>query len=360
MKRTILYFPNIDIPDGQWIRNSLLYWDEISSIVPESPEFNSLSPSIEYLSSVGQYRTMNPTQLLKSELYKEFETEFTLKINDYITSRPKRIGTVFRNVDGKHKIHTKKLNYMMIHLLKESGVLSRKDSDKWVEMDGQAANLYMTILAKYLAIGDENQTVIGTDQNQYYDLSYLKCTNQNRVDNNEKPFLSNHLRNILPTPLPNVPYEEILDFKKRHRDELLQFRTIINEFESQIANSDSIIEIKEKTISYKEKIELGTSEIAKALKGSYIKFVFSSLSSIVNPKNSLILTSLLTPLSTHVPINIDVMGASISGGIEIGTNYVDMKESIKTKLSDNSFVYLYKAQQEGLISGNSNFSISQI
>ena len=34
MAQTILYYPTIDIQDGAWLRNAILYWDEVSSIVP--------------------------------------------------------------------------------------------------------------------------------------------------------------------------------------------------------------------------------------------------------------------------------------------------------------------------------------
>ena len=34
MAQTILYYPTINIQDGTWLRNAILYWDEVSSIVP--------------------------------------------------------------------------------------------------------------------------------------------------------------------------------------------------------------------------------------------------------------------------------------------------------------------------------------
>ena len=35
MGQTILYYPKINILDGVWLRNALLYWDEVPSIVPD-------------------------------------------------------------------------------------------------------------------------------------------------------------------------------------------------------------------------------------------------------------------------------------------------------------------------------------
>ena len=48
MAQTILYYPTIDIQDGAWLRNAILYWDEVSSIVPYEgyPDF---SPEILFI-----------------------------------------------------------------------------------------------------------------------------------------------------------------------------------------------------------------------------------------------------------------------------------------------------------------------
>lgn len=31
-----LYYPTIDIDDSEWIKNAILFWDEIDTIVPEA------------------------------------------------------------------------------------------------------------------------------------------------------------------------------------------------------------------------------------------------------------------------------------------------------------------------------------
>lgn len=33
MKATVLYYPTISIPDNFWLRQALLYFDEVASIV---------------------------------------------------------------------------------------------------------------------------------------------------------------------------------------------------------------------------------------------------------------------------------------------------------------------------------------
>lgn len=93
----------------------------------------------------------------------------------------------------------------------------------------------MSILAKHLAIADENYAVVGTDQKQYSNFTYLILKSRSQPFHLEsKPLIINHLYNILSTPVPDVPYEKIVDFKKTYMEELLELRKSINDFEIEV------------------------------------------------------------------------------------------------------------------------------
>lgn len=57
MKRTVLYYPTISIPDGPWLRRALFYFDEVASIVPRTvfypdqmgPLLIPTSPEVDFL-----------------------------------------------------------------------------------------------------------------------------------------------------------------------------------------------------------------------------------------------------------------------------------------------------------------------
>jgi hypothetical protein len=83
--RTILYYPTINIPSNSWLRHSLLYWDEISSIIPQSGNnkyLHHLSSDIHYLIDEGQFRAMRPEDLISKtsnwEVLQQFQEEFRL------------------------------------------------------------------------------------------------------------------------------------------------------------------------------------------------------------------------------------------------------------------------------------------
>lgn len=69
LKRTILYYPTINIPSNEWLRNAVLYWDEVSSIVPydwrQDPTI-AVSQDIDLLEGEGLFRPIHPGQLMDS------------------------------------------------------------------------------------------------------------------------------------------------------------------------------------------------------------------------------------------------------------------------------------------------------
>ena len=71
MAQTILYYPRINIHDGSWLRNAILYWDEVSSIVPYE-NYEDLSPELLYLQNLGVYRAIYPQDLFFSEYAEDF------------------------------------------------------------------------------------------------------------------------------------------------------------------------------------------------------------------------------------------------------------------------------------------------
>jgi len=71
MQRTVLYYPTISIPDNWWLRQALLYFDEVASIVPQTMTWEGesrgtlipLTPEIEFLQKEGIFRSISPERL---------------------------------------------------------------------------------------------------------------------------------------------------------------------------------------------------------------------------------------------------------------------------------------------------------
>ena len=76
--RTILYYPTIIIPHGNWLRQAIMFWDEVASIVPEGMDY-LYTPEINFLHRNRIFRPIRPDTLMRSEggweKLEEFEEE---------------------------------------------------------------------------------------------------------------------------------------------------------------------------------------------------------------------------------------------------------------------------------------------
>lgn len=69
MKRQLLYYPSIAVPNGPVVRHALLYWDSLLSIVPTDwdgqPQVE-LTEQMKYLRDEGFYQIASPNDLVVS------------------------------------------------------------------------------------------------------------------------------------------------------------------------------------------------------------------------------------------------------------------------------------------------------
>ena len=86
MGQTILYYPKINILDGAWLRNAILYWDEVPSIVPDE-SYSDLSPEWLYLQKLGVYKAVYPQDLFFSEFAEDFCDTIEKRIAAYDRTR---------------------------------------------------------------------------------------------------------------------------------------------------------------------------------------------------------------------------------------------------------------------------------
>jgi hypothetical protein len=365
MNRTILYYPTINIPTNSWLRHSLLYWDEVSSIVPKSWEDDillELSPDIHYLIDEGQFRPIKPEDLISVrenwEAFEEFQREFKeivlspqfqrfVNRGNLIVSRihPNKI---ISNMNGS-RIHANKTSDSLYDFLYEQG-LARRDGDyEWIQFEKSTALLYMSLLAKYLADIDSNQTTIGTDYYSYEMFNFKRVGKEKGF-----PVISLILDRVLPTPLNNVPLEKIVKFKNKRADNLRHFKKKLSDFQTKISNSKSQAELKEITIGFKETLINGVNDLDKTLKDSNLETGFKTFKSLINVKSS---TTLLTVGAfvnskvdaINIPLDWTLIGIGAMGAIELTGNYIEAKNKERAKLRESAFSYLHYASKARII-----------
>ena len=365
-KRTILYYPTIDIPSNSWLRHSLLYWDEVSSIIPQSwgdRYLYELSPDIHYLIDEGQFRAIKPDELILKgdnwEAFHEFQTEFKTTVQSpqfkrFIERRPYSLSGIHKdkvkNPNLLSRVHSNKTSDNLFYFLEDFGLAKRDERNhEWLMFERHTALIYMSLLAKYLADVDKKQTTIGTDYGIYEKFNFKRVREKEGF-----PVVSLNLSNVLPTPRANIPLEQIIDFKRNRQDELLYFRKILMDFQSKISKAKSNEELKEIAVTFQENIKVGVKGISATLKDSKIETIFKSFKSLISLKSptSLLSGAALANDKFHLidaPIHLKIAGLGTVGLLELTGNYIELRNKELAKTRESAFSYLLQAQRSGII-----------
>lgn len=257
----LLYFPYISLPNNDWMKRTLLYWDEVASIVP-----------FQFIQQ--PYRLERHMQeLVRNELVKQIIPEqyvydfnnFEESFINYIESDPLSINLANigklgqignRKILKTRKIHMGKMRYLGDELVSR-GLAIRKNN--WYKVEEHTANSFMTYLA--FLIGNKTEYIPSTDRYMGFTniLETAKDTDMNKSMKHRlrNEFRANILEKILPVPEGNIEYLEILRFKDRYRDELVRYRNYIENF---LIDLDTIdIEFREE--KYKRFLEESEEKI---------------------------------------------------------------------------------------------------
>lgn len=358
MAQTILYYPTIDIQDGAWLRNALLYWDCIASIVPYE-RYSDLSPELLYLQHCGIYKPFYPQDLFASDYGQDFVDVIIYKLERYkkrtttyeYNSRRRATTRIHRNkiyAPALHElIHYKKASPDLVRYLTDNHFVHDYHCGGWMEIDAHVASIYMRTLAEYSIKCMSEDAVIGTDQVKYQNQFYTPSKpSKNTV------CISLALENCLPQPTMNIGFEELLNFKDHHREELAEFRKKIYDFEKVLSQCKEIEEIKFETERFKEDWQSALVTEGKMFKGKKVPFALGTLFTLINAP------AIAEPIGNFIekvyplPANNTFLSTALLGGtaaITLGHKFVNYKNKINEQRSSSGFSYIIKASQSGII-----------
>ena len=351
MAQTILYYPKINIQDGTWLRNAILYWDEVSSIVPYE-NYPDFSPELLYLQELGVYKAIYPQELFFSEFAEDFCDCIVKRISAYDQSRTKTIDNVSQNRRVRvHKnkiyapvlhelIHYRKLPSKLLDYFTDKKFINEYNTDGWMEIDSKIAQIYMRTLAEYSIKCSDKDIVLGTDK--FTHSREIYSASRKRTDL-QTQCCKISIENCLPRPSMDVSFEDILDFKIRRKDELNAFRAKIREFETNIYNADRPELIRHYETQFIEGWQQCSEDFYKVLKESRIKFFLSSLVSLVAIP---FVGQLLSPHIGQDLTSVIQTGAPL---LNIGIGYFDYRNKISPAKADGGFSYIIKANRDGII-----------
>jgi hypothetical protein len=353
LHRCILYYPTISIPTGTWLRQSLLYWDEVGSIVPHSYSNKALipySPDVQFLKNEGQFRAFIPDHCIFQQGYnkvQDLEQEFleilrSSKFQKRLPPPPRR------NLISK--IHEDKISHGLSRTLEEEGLAKRVPNDyEWWYFENNTALLYMAVLAKHIADGDIHSTVTGTDISAYESLIFETMSDTDGV-----ACLATNLWNALPVPRDDVSLSDIIEFKHRRKDELLNFRQTLDDLQSEIKKCESQADVHQVLVKFKEKSDRSLANLEAVLSDSRLATVAGSIKTLIKLDSPALLATLFGAVNqatkiTDIPIQWTLAGAGILGAVEIFSYLTDKRNEKRATLRNEPFSYVAYAKAEGLV-----------
>lgn len=350
-----LYYPTIDIKNLKWLKDAILFWDEINTIVPYSIDTPYRSRESNLLFDEG---ILKPIEVAPDN---DFIQELTSATLNYLNtnegyqllqqgnylSRLIHRNKPTRKIKELFDIHPAKLPYKIQQMLE--GAIT---DDGWFRVNKNFAMFYMTLLANKIC--ERNSIGLLTDNMFASNLSDLaKLDNKvsfkndgmfrERGRNTIQSLAQGQLMNLIIQGI-NIPnntsLEDVIEFKRKHQDELGHFRTSISQMTKGLPEGLHFEAFKEKIESiYVDEFTPSYNNLKKALKSSGIKWVVNNFMKI----------SFFSTSATSIPMIMSgspIPQAILAGtGVSVISSLVSYNIEKEEMLRKNPYSYLYAIEE---------------
>jgi hypothetical protein len=347
-----LFYPTIDIKNEDWLKNAVLFWDEINTIVPSSVIHPYREQTTQFLADEGILAPISvdsDQQLIEdltSDTLNYLNTNEGFQLLTQGASRNSLIhkDKLPRGIRNFFDIHPEKLPYEIQNQLRRSIT-----EDGYFRVDSSFAIFYMTLLANKICerksialLADNALTANFSDLVRLDNQIAIKAEGRDfyRFERNEKYI---HLAQGLLTNLvikgisisKTSTLEDVVKFKRRHQDELGLFRTNLTKLTKDIP-TDLSFEALQQQINdiYIDDFLPAYNNFKKSLDGGGIKWTadnFLKIAFFSAPTTSIPLA--LSGLSTPQAL---IAGAGVSVIASLVSYNIDKRE----KLRNNPYSYL--------------------
>lgn len=367
MKRTVLYYPTISIPNGSWLRRALFYFDEIASIVPSTLYFSGeLGPSLvpvsdEVLSleSAKVFRRIAPDNLwLRPNPSAGKGEQNQSSISDW--SQAHRFMDQFIEVVDRQgfyaipnakteRLHEGKMAYMILTGLKHRGLVTPEldahdRPTEWLLVEEKTARLYMGMLAQFMADVDSEYTVPGTDSIEDENIIY-----QAKADDGF-PCIETRFFRAVPAPRDDVSFDDILAFKQRREAELLAYREHIDEVQSALSKAENHAEVKRILLKFGENQQKALLNLTHAMKDANVGTFWGTLKALVKTSQPALWSAAAVAVAPHAPVaSVVLTGGAVGGILDACAYRVDRRNEERANARNSAFSYVQHAREEHLL-----------
>ena len=364
-----LYYPHIDIANSGWLKTAVLFWDSISTIVPESVRQPYRQRDTEYLADIG----------FLQPIYVHSGDESVVGIEDDIInaiftpsflalfSNPQHMRSegIFhekmsyrlREILGNMRegIYAEKISKNLHYILRDFSDVFYHDGQYY--FDDSFAYLYMVTLANKICENRSIALVTSDSQsedfanllrldNQHpviFDRDYRRVLRRLRDYHREKHYEQGVMLNLIIDGLrisPEAPLTDIIAFKEQHKDELRAFRIQLSELVQDIKPGPTLKATQETIRNiYDGEFLRDYNNLTKALESSRIKWVADNLIKI----------SAVSASTTGIPMMLGATApqALLAGaGISLLASVISYNVDKQQILQNNPYSYLLATVKE--------------
>lgn len=350
-----LFYPSIDIHDENWLKSSLLFWDELYTIVPERMRdpYRNETTRFLYERELLKPEFVNPDHQLIKELsdliiqHLNTEEGFHLlsnsresRLHDNNSSNPwMRMG---REMERGFRMHPDKLSNKLQHYFEEEIL------DDWIWTNSSFAEFYMTILSNLIC--DNKGLKLLTDNPGCANLSDKVRLGVNRPE--EFSIRLNRINHQIAQGLmvnliikslnfhPSTNIVDVISFKNDHQDLLGKFRTNIKKLLKEIPSDVNLNTLKEEIESiYNDEFIPSYNALTKSLDSSKIKWIADNIMKV----------GFFSVSTTSIPLHflgLSIPYALLAGaGVSLIASSISYNIEQKNKLQENPYTYLMKINQ---------------
>ncbi len=226
----LLYYPYINIPRTDWTIRTLLYYNQVGSIVPRNYFFEPerYDNFMRELVQNELVTPINPMEVL------ERPWEISRPFIDYINSKEFKLrlrkvqfqignyGKIHKNKlnQNRPKIHAEKFDGEIFYQLEQAGLAKREDYE-WFIVEQRTANDLMSFLASVIA--GKLDFLPATDalvRKAPFTSNSKKVYKKQRKDNIRREII---LKELIPFP-EQIDLSQLRRFKDKHSDLLNRFK----------------------------------------------------------------------------------------------------------------------------------------
>jgi hypothetical protein len=343
----VLYYPWIDIHDEAWLKNAMLYWEEVRTIVPHSIDKPYEKRTAQEFYSEGLLKPlivesrMVELSSIRSDVLNHLESrEGQMSLRETVSPNP--------DIDRLIEIHLDKFSMEVRQKLVEMGFPIRRG--EWFLLPPSFAGYYMTLLAVHLSenigiglIADNaiygklsDSAKLGAIGSSPFRSRFLvRKVNKQRL---AECMLADLIVDVLQIS-PDTPVKKVIMFRKKHADEIGIFRAKVAELTRMTSSDQPIAAIRQSICDiYTNEVIPALNNLKKALNdkkitwsaGNIIRIAFFTLPS----------SSILLSLGISIPYAV-LAGA----GISLAISAIEYNREKATVLRQNPYSYLLTVEK---------------